>query len=184
MLPARPVGYTFPKTAYNVYEVKEAIEPDQTSSEDRLTSPAVEENRYQDKRIEWMVERCYRIRAVHAYDKLTLEGDASSDVCVTPIDTFPPKPPTNVQVVPSEGAISLIWQRGEERDLAGFVVLRGAISSATMTPVTPAAIQETAFTDKVAPGVRYVYAIQAVEQLVHRAHSTALPSLRCGRKAR
>jgi hypothetical protein len=163
LLPARFVGLAFPATAYNVYEVHDAAQAGKDSPETRLTKQAVEEARYADQRMDWGSERCYQVRVVQTYDGLSLEGDPSPAACVTPLDTFPPKAPINVQVVPSEGAISLIWQRGDEKDLAGFVVLRAAVPSGTLAPVTPAPIPETAFTDKVAPGTRYVYAVQAVD---------------------
>jgi hypothetical protein len=157
VLPATLIGWSLPATAYNVYE---AGDPAET----RLTDPAIAETRYEDRRIEWGVERCYRVRVAQMYDKVSLESDGSPVVCVTPADTFAPKPPAGIQAVPSEGAISLIWQRGDEKDLAGFIVLRASPPSATLTPVTPAPIQEPSFTDKVAPGVRYVYAVQAVDK--------------------
>jgi hypothetical protein len=92
---------------------------------------------------------------------------------VTPVDTFAPKPPTGLQVVPSEGAISLIWQRGTENDLAGFIVLRGADPSSAPTPITPEPIQETSFTDRVAGGTRYVYAVQAVDKAGNRSEPSS-----------
>jgi hypothetical protein len=173
LLSARLVGLAFPTTAYNVYEVIAPTERDPVPSEVRLTETAVDETRFENKRIEWGVERCFRIRTVQTYDRLTIESDASSDVCVTPVDTFPPKPPANVQVVPSEGAISLIWQRGDESDLIGFVVLRGSPGAEALTAVTPAPIPEAAFTDKVAPGVRYVYAVEAVDKAGNRSAPSA-----------
>jgi hypothetical protein len=173
LLPARLVGFAFPTTAYHVYEAKAAADNDQTVSETRLTESAVDEPRFRDKRIEWAVERCYRVRTVQTYDRLAIESDASSDACVTPVDTFPPKSPTNLQVVPSEGAIGLIWQRGDESDLAGFVVLRGSSGSEAMTAITPTPIAEAAFTDKVAPGVRYFYTVQAVDKAGNRSAPSA-----------
>ena len=173
LLSSRLFGLTFPTTAYNVYEVMAPAERDQARMETRLTEPAVDETRFQDKRIEWAVEKCYRVRTVQTYDRLTIESDASSDVCVTPVDTFPPKPPTNVQAVPSEGAISLIWQRGDESDLAGFMVLRGPSGSEALTVITPAPIPEAAFTDKVAPGARYAYAVEAVDKAGNRSAPSA-----------
>jgi hypothetical protein len=169
LLAARLLGLTFPTTAYNVYEVIAPTEQAPSPSETRLTESPVDEPRFEDKRIEWAVERCYRIRTVQTYDRLTIESAASPNVCVTPVDTFPPKPPTNVQVVPSEGAISLIWQRGDESDLAGFLVLRGSPGAEALTAITPAPIPEAAFTDKVAPGVRYVYAVEAVDKTGNRS---------------
>jgi hypothetical protein len=157
VLSATIVGLTFPTTVYTVFDV-------QTPAERKLTIPPIAETRYEDKRLEWGTPRCYRVHVVHTYGTMTLASDGSSVVCVTPTDTFAPKAPTNLQVVPSEGVISLIWQRGEETDLAGYLVLRATPPSEALTPVTPAPIQETSFTDKVAAGVRYIYAIQAMDK--------------------
>lgn len=162
VLPATLTGWLLPTAGFNVYQTKE-------DAETRLNESTLTAARFEDKRLEWGVERCYAVHVVHAYERLRVEGAASPVVCVTPADTFAPKPPTNVRVVPSEGAISLIWQRGEEQDLAGFVVLRAALPSDPLTPVTPSPIQETSFVDKVAPGVRYVYAVQAVDRAGNRS---------------
>jgi hypothetical protein len=162
VLPATLAGWLPPTAGFNVYETKEG-------SETRLNESAQTAARFEDKRLEWGVERCYTVHVTHIYERLQVEGAGSPVVCVTPSDTFPPKPPTNLRVVPSEGAISLIWQRGEERDLAGFIVLRAALPSDELTPVTPSPIQETSFVDKVAPGVRYVYAVQAVDNAGNRS---------------
>jgi hypothetical protein len=87
---------------------------------------------------------------------------------------FPPKPPTGLQAIASEGAISLIWEPNTEKDLAGYIVLRAVAPSGTMAPVTPKPIQATTLRDPVQPGVRYVYAVQALD----KAGNTSAPSSR------
>jgi hypothetical protein len=166
ILPATLTAWPAISTSYSVYEIKEA-------SEIRLTSPSIQETRFEDTRIEWGVERCYRVRAVRIYDQLTIESDASPDTCVTPADTFPPKAPTAVQAVPSDGKISLTWQRGDEPDFGGFLVLRGAQADVALKAVTADPIQEVSFVDTVAPGVRYVYAVQAVDKAGNRSEPSA-----------
>jgi hypothetical protein len=177
VLPARLIGVSVPATAYNVYDVK----PDSRQTRDgpehqeiRLTSQPVAAARFVDNRLEWGVERCYAVRVVRIFDGLTAESDASPPRCVTPADTFPPKPPTGLQVIASEGAISLIWEPNTEKDLAGYVVLRAVAPSGATVPVTPAPIQMTTLRDAVQPGVRYVYAVQAVD----KAGNTSAPSSR------
>jgi hypothetical protein len=176
VLPARQIGGSAPTTAYNVYDVTPASS--QTAGEQhqdaRLTARPVAEPRFVDTRLEWGAERCYAVRVVRIFDGLSVEGDASPPSCVTPVDTFPPKPPTGLQVIASEGAISLIWEPNTEKDLAGYIVLRGVAPSGTMAPVTPAPIQVTTLRDPVPPGVRYVYAVEAVD----KAGNTSMPSSR------
>jgi hypothetical protein len=177
VLPARLIGASVPATAYNVYDVKSgsSLKPGgQEHQETRLTSQPVAEARFVDNRLEWGVERCYAVRVVRIFDGLTAESDASPPRCVTPADTFPPMPPTGLQVIASEGAISLIWEPNTEKDLAGYVVLRAVAPSGAMVPVTPAPIQMTTLRDAVQPGVRYVYAVQAVD----KAGNTSAPSSR------
>ena len=50
---------------------------------------------------------------------------ASAPQCVTPRDQFPPAAPQGLAVVPTAGQISLIWDANTEKDLAGYLVLRG-----------------------------------------------------------
>jgi hypothetical protein len=181
VLPARLIGVSVPTTTYNVYDVKPDLKPgpsqvprEQEHQEVRLTTQPVTEARFVDSRLEWGVERCYAVRVARTFDGLTVQSDASPPRCVTPVDTFPPKPPTGLQAIASEGAISLIWEPNTEKDLAGYVVLRASPPSSTMAPVTPAPIQTTTLRDTVQPGVRYVYAVQAVD----KAGNTSAPSSR------
>ena len=62
--------------------------------------------------------------------------------------------------------ISLIWEPNAEKDLAGYIVLRGVEPAQTLEPITPesAPIVETSFKDTVTPGIAYVYAVRAVDQ--------------------
>jgi hypothetical protein len=96
----------------------------------------------------------------------TIESDAGPVGCKTLVDTFPPAAPKGLAAIPSDGAINLIWDPNAEKDLAGYIVLRGpadAAADAPLVPLTPAPIQETRFTDTVPAGVAYVYAVKAVD---------------------
>ena len=85
---------------------------------------------------------------------------------MTPRDTFPPAAPEGLSVVAGAGTIeSELGRQHGEPDLAGYLVLRGEAPGETLQPLTPAPIAGTSFEDKtVKPGVRYVYAIVAVDK--------------------
>jgi predicted small lipoprotein YifL len=115
--------------------------------------------------VEFGVERCFSVRTVLQLAGVTVGSEASRPACVTPRDIFPPAAPTGLTAVATPGAIALIWDASPEADRGGYLVLRGEPSDDTLQPITPEPIRETSFRDTtVAPGVRYAYAIVAVDQ--------------------
>ncbi len=158
VLPSYPLGGTAPTLAYQVYEVPKAPAP-----EVRLTKAPIAETQFHDASVTFGAERCFAVRTVATMGPLSVESDEAPPKCVTPKDTFPPAAPKGLGGVASEGAISLIWEANSEKDLAGYLVLRGEAPGEILEPITPAPIQATIFNDIVPAGVRYVYAIVAVD---------------------
>ena len=77
---------------------------------------------------------------------------------------FRPLPPARLVAVADEGGISLIWEPSADVDVAGYMVLRGDPSDATLQPLTPAPVEEPRFRDThVTAGKKYVYAVAAVD---------------------
>ena len=110
------------------------------------------------------VERCYAVSTVDVVAGLDIRSTRSVPTCVTFLDTFAPAAPTGLTAVGSDGAVSLIWQPNQDEDLDGYLVLRGAASGETLQPLTARPVLENTFRDTSAvPGVRYVYAVQAVD---------------------
>jgi len=108
--------------------------------------------------------RCFTARTTESVGTLAWSGALSAPVCVTPEDTFAPAAPTGLVAVSSGGVISLIWDASEDRDLAGYLVLRAEAPGDTLRAVTAAPIRDTTYRDTdVRPGVRYVYAVVAVD---------------------
>jgi hypothetical protein len=117
--------------------------------------------------VEFDRERCYQIRAVRGAGAGQVEGPASPRRCVTPVDTFPPARPTGLSAVAAAGSISLIWEPSLDADTAGYLILRGSGADATLQPVTRTPVFDTRYADRdVTPGVRYVYAVVAVDARV------------------
>jgi len=174
VLPSHPLGPPRPAIAYTVYDT---THPDAPL---KLTSQPAAEPTYADSRITWGEKRCYSIRAAETIAGATIESDPGPAACKTLVDTFPPAPPKALAAIANEGAISLIWEPNAEKDLAGYIVLRGAAADAKLQPVTPAPVQETVFRDPAASGVTYTYAVVAVD----KAGNTSAPSARVTETAR
>ncbi len=155
VLPSHELGALRPAVGYNVYD----------SAAGRLLTPTpVTEPRYTDSRVTWGEERCYAVRAVEKIGAMTIESEAQPARCTKLVDTFPPAAPKDLKAVSSAGVISLIWEASPESDLAGYIILRAAAPAEPVTPVVPAPVLETSFNDTVQPGVRYVYAVRAVDK--------------------
>jgi hypothetical protein len=109
-------------------------------------------------------ERCFAVRATDTISGALVLGPQSEPACVTPVDTFPPAAPKQLAAIAGVGVINLIWEPNAEADLAGYVVLRGAAPGDTLQAITPSPIRETTYRDEaVTPGVRYTYAVVAVD---------------------
>jgi hypothetical protein len=175
-LESRPLGVSVPTVAYNVYEVSEGTPPTVT----RLTGTPVKVARLSDNRLAWGERRCYAVRAFVTVEDTSIEGRESPARCVTLTDTFAPAAPNGLQAVPSEGAISLIWDANPERDIRGYIVLRGPVSAETLEPLSTEPIAETSFQDHAPAGVRFAYAVQAVDT----AGNLSPPSARVEETAR
>jgi hypothetical protein len=134
------------------------------SSQTQLTKTPIAETQYVDTRMTWGEIRCYAVRAVEMVNTLAVESDATPPACVTLADTFPPAAPKGLQGVATEGVINLIWDANSEADFEGYLLFRGVAPGEPLSPITPVPIRETAFQDRVPAGVRYVYALKAVDK--------------------
>jgi len=170
-LPSRPLGPLSPPLSYNVYDATTGA---------LLTMMPIAETRFVDSRVEWGAERCYGVRAVDRTGGMSVESDAREPRCIKLVDTFTPAPPKDLKAVSTEGVISLIWDASTEKDLAGYVILRGPAPGDRLEPVVPMPILETSFNDNVPAGTRYVYAVQAVD----KAGNASAPSNRVEETAR
>jgi fibronectin type 3 domain-containing protein len=141
---------------FNIYKV---------GASDPLNSTPVSAQTFDRAGVEFGTEECFAVRSVEKVASHDVESDLSEPACVTAKDTFAPKPPQRLAAVAAPGVISLSWDANTEADLAGYLVLRGEAAGGTLQPLTPSPIAATNFEDKtVQPGVRYAYAIVAVDK--------------------
>ena len=146
-----------------------------------LNSPSLETASFEHAGAEPGKEQCFAVTTVEMISSIAVESEPSAPVCVTPVDRFAPAAPTGLAVVATTGALNLIWDANHEADVAGYLVLRGEAPGDTLQPLTPEPIRETRFRDTAAqPGVRYAYAIVAVD----RAGNRGAPSARVEETAR
>jgi predicted small lipoprotein YifL len=174
VLPSRVVGAARPTITYNVYDATNA------AAMIKLTPTPLADPKYSDARVVWGEKRCYTIVAAETIDGAVIESEPPPPACETPLDTFPPAAPKELKAISGEGAINLIWEPNTERDLAGYIVLRGVEPAVTLQPITSEPIVEPSFTDKVQPGIAYVYVVRAVD----KAGNISDASARVGETAR
>ena len=142
--------------AFNVYK---------TGGSDPINAAPVAEGRYERAGVQFGTEECFVLRSVQKIGAISLESESSPSTCLTPRDTFAPAAPSGLSVVAGDGLMNLSWDANKEGDLAGYLVLRGEAPGDTLQPLTPAPMTATSYEDKtVAPGVRYVYVVVAVDK--------------------
>jgi hypothetical protein len=118
--------------------------------------------------------RCYSVTAVRGTGDAAVEGRRSGLFCFDTVDTFAPPRPGGLEPVPAEGEITLIWEASTAPDVRGYIVLRGEESSDVLTPITDDAVPEPRFTDRdVRQGVRYVYAVKAIDSRLPAPNESA-----------
>jgi len=164
--PLPPAG----PTLYNVY--REPVPGDPSAAPTATVTPPVPLNpaplagfTYRDPTpIEFGRERCYTVRAVRGAPPSLALSAPSERHCQTPEDSFAPAAPTGLTSIPADGVISLQWEPNGEADLDGYLILRGRPGDATLQPLTQTPVKDVRYDDRdVMTGVRYVYAVQAVD---------------------
>jgi hypothetical protein len=170
LAPVAAVGEAAPMS-FNVYSVPASdAAPGQSGAQTAppvpLNDAPLTEAAFEHAGAKAGIEQCFHVRTVEKVSSATLESEPSARVCVTPRDMFPPAAPKGLAVVAMEGGVmNLIWDANTESDLAGYLILRGEAPGETLQPLTPEPIHDTKFTDTgVKPGVRYVYAVVAVDR--------------------
>ncbi len=193
LLPARSLVAGPPATTYDVYEVSrdatagpsadlsaEALRAKVEARSAKADAPLVipspinqsplTATEFTQENITLGAERCFLVRSVDDAGGLQVRGPASAVSCKSFADTFAPSPPRDLVAVAIPGAINLIWEASEAKDVAGYVVLRGEAGGATLTPLMSAPVGGLTFRDETAKsGVRYVYAVVAVDKADNRS---------------
>lgn len=123
-----------------------------------VVARAENETRLVDRRLENDRAYYYAVRAIRPDGPA--EGEPSTRVVATPVDTTPPSPPTELVAIPSEGAVRLVWAASPEPDVVGYVVYR-AEPGRPLVRVGSTRAPQTTFTDRDVPAGVWRYAVAA-----------------------
>jgi hypothetical protein len=177
-LSAKSLGFNTQATLYHVYEepaassTEAAPVPGTVTIPKPLTPQPIDKSELVIGNVTFGVQRCFYVRPVDVIVGVSVQGPASPRSCVNPVDTFAPQAPRSLAAIAGSAVINLIWDANTESDLAGYIVLRGEAPGDRLLPLTPAPIRETTYRDTtVQAGVRYVYAVIAVDNAVPQNQS-------------
>jgi hypothetical protein len=174
VLPSRPIVPGPPPTMFDVYEVPRNAPPDgPLAVPTPLTPEPIPGLEVTQDGITLGGERCFHVRAVDIVDGVHVRGPASPVACASFADVFAPSPARELVAVAVPGGINLLWEPSDSKDAAGYLVLRGEASGATLTPVNTTPVTALSYRDEgVQPGVRYVYAVIAVDGAGNRSEES------------
>ena len=143
---------------YQVYRMDAGNKPQ------RLNTKLVQDEKFDDSSFLFGQSYRYFVRAAASETNPVLESDDSTVTEVTPKDIFPPAAPTGVTAVKGPNFITLIWDAGREKDLAGYKVWRREAGQDPFVCLTARAILENTYTDSaVEKNKRYEYAMTALD---------------------
>ena len=147
---------------YVLYDVTKLTTTDTAKPEPlRIPSTALS---FSEEGITFGIRRCYALRVLDVIQGFEIQSAESVESCIVPIDTFAPAAPTGLTVLADDVAINLTWDDNAETDIAGYLVLRGRTTDATLEPLTPEPVVETTYRDTtLEPGEQYMYQVMAVD---------------------
>lgn len=89
----------------------------------------------------------YKVSALQLNGQTKITGLASRAAEAAPQDMTAPAPPRNVNVVQMTDGVRIIWEAGQEPDIAGYAVYRRAAQENTATKIGNVARSTLSFTD-------------------------------------
>ena len=134
-----------------------------------LNAAPVNDEVYEDRFFEFGKEYFYFVRAVSVgTDARPVESGESNIVRLTPIDAFPPSPPTAVTIAATPTEISIFFPVNPESDVVGYRVYRSldpALPKDQWEQLTKEPLTANTFQDRnVESGRTYHYYVTAIDK--------------------
>ena len=93
-----------------------------------------------------------------------IESVSTNEVCLKPVDTFPPAAPTRLVVLETPEEIVISWSESDSPDVEGYLVYRADERKGPYQRLTEEPIQLSSFTDaNISPGGEYFYTVSAID---------------------
>jgi hypothetical protein len=145
--------------------------PDERSSLP-LNQRPISSTRFIDRTMEWGERYVYEVRAMIAppIGPGVRESAGAPTAVIEAVDTFPPDPPTELQIVRAGSQVRLQWRPATAPDLLGYRVYRHPLPAPEFVAdsweeITPEPVGATRFLDSsTESGVTYAYAVVSVDQ--------------------
>jgi hypothetical protein len=149
---------------YNVYRTNSENETAKL-----LNDAPVSETRYADKFFEFNKEYFYFVRAVSIGSSgEPVESLESNIVKISPVDTFPPAPPSAITIAAAPFNLSIFFATNLEKDIAGYRIYRTTdpkLKKSEWTLLTEDLVTTNTFQDtNVESNKTYFYYIVAVDK--------------------
>ena len=107
-------------------------------------------------------------------NEVRFESTASSEVCLTPVDTFALPPPTGLIGVSTGEAILLTWDESPRPDAAGYRIYRGESDNGPFELLNEELMTAPTYRDNTASaGVDYLYYVTAIDDAPAQNESEA-----------
>lgn len=149
---------------YNIYRKKE-----DESQPKKLNNSPVSDTHYEDNFFEFEKKYIYFVRAISiGAEGEPVESSSSTEITVTPVDTFPPGAPGSITIAASPNSISLFFAANPEKDVSGYKVFRSTDSSSPLENwelLTNEPIKTNTFVDQnIRSGIKYNYYLTAIDK--------------------
>lgn len=131
------------------------------------TSPLSGAN-YRDETFEFGKNYEYFVRTVSlGVDGETVESLDSAVVKISPVDTFPPSPPSAITIAAAPNNLSIFFATNPEKDIVGYRIYRSTdpnLAYSKWTLLTPEILKTNTYQDKrVESGKSYYYYLTATD---------------------
>ena len=151
-------------SGFNVYRSNSANETARLLNETPLN-----DTEFADQKFEFGQNYLYFVRSVSVgVNGAQVESGESNIAAVTPLDVFPPSPPSALTIAASPQTLSIFFAVNPEKDVAGYRIYRTenpSLDKSEWRLLTPEISPNNTFQDKnVESGKKYYYYLKAVDQ--------------------